>query len=66
MKVICNGKEKEIGACTHLATYVRQLGLEENTIVVECDGRILRREEWETHELREGSRLELIRFVGGG
>jgi len=66
MKVICNGEEIEAGVCVHLASFIRQLGLEENTIVVECDGRILGRDEWETHELREGSRLELIRFVGGG
>ncbi|MDP2107375.1 MAG: sulfur carrier protein ThiS [Desulfobulbaceae bacterium] len=66
MQVICNGEATEFAAGTRLAALIRLYGLEASTIVVECDGRIIGRDEWETHELREGSRLELIRFVGGG
>lgn len=66
MQIICNGEATELAPGTRLVAVVRQFGLESQTIVVECDGRIIGRDEWETYELREGSRLELIRFVGGG
>jgi len=66
MKVICNGEEKEIAVGMRLVSLIRLLGLEEGTIVVECDGRIIGRDAWDDHELQEGSHVELIRFVGGG
>ncbi len=66
MRIVCNGMEREVAGGTLLADFIRQLGLELETVVAECDGRILKREEYETHELHEGSRVELIRFVGGG
>ena len=43
-----------------------ELGLDPDTVVAECDGVVLKREEYDTHLLTEGSVLELIRFVGGG
>ncbi|MGV1098133.1 sulfur carrier protein ThiS [Thiovibrio sp. JS02] len=66
MKIFCNGSAREIAAGTRLADFIRQLGLEVETVVAECDGRILRRDEYDAHELRDGSVVELIRFVGGG
>ncbi|HIJ90905.1 MAG: sulfur carrier protein ThiS [Desulfobulbaceae bacterium] len=66
MKVLCNGEAQEIASGTRVADYIRQLGLDIYSVVVECDGRILTREEYGSHELQDGSVLELIRFVGGG
>jgi thiamine biosynthesis protein ThiS len=66
MKIVCNGEALEIAPGTRVADYLSQLGLEASSLVVECDGRILTREEYESHALQDGSILELIRFVGGG
>ena len=66
MKVLCNGKAQEIAPGTRVADCLRELGLEGSSVVVECDGKILTREEYGSHELQDGSVLELIRFVGGG
>jgi len=66
MKVLCNGKAQEIAPGTRVAECLTQLGLDPSSVVVECDGRILTREEYGSHELQDGSVLELIRFVGGG
>jgi thiamine biosynthesis protein ThiS len=49
-----------------VADYLSQLGLDASSVVVECDGKILTREEYGSHALQDGSVLELIRFVGGG
>jgi sulfur carrier protein len=66
MKVTVNGEIKEVDLGVSLADYLRQLTINLETVVVESDGGILQRDEYETHILKEGMELELIRFIGGG
>jgi thiamine biosynthesis protein ThiS len=66
MKIICNGKEQDVSQKTTLAELLRNLELNPDTVVAECDGAIVRRDQYETYVLPENGRLELIRFVGGG
>ena len=66
MKVICNGEEQEVrDGCTVVEVIV-SLGLKPENVVVECDAVILKPDEYSIRQLHEGSRLELIHFVGGG
>ena len=64
MKLVVNGKGREVSGATVLAL-ISELGLDPKTVVVEHNGVLLRREELERRELREGDKLELVRFVGG-
>lgn len=66
MQIVCNGEQREISQGLTVAECIRQTGLEPDSVVAECDGRILKREEYDTLVLTEGAVLELIRFVGGG
>ncbi|MBW2506590.1 MAG: sulfur carrier protein ThiS [Deltaproteobacteria bacterium] len=66
MKIICNGETKEINPDTTLVNFIRNIELNPDTVVAECDGRIIKRDEYDTFVLSEGNVLELIRFVGGG
>ncbi|MEA2083035.1 MAG: sulfur carrier protein ThiS [Thermodesulfobacteriota bacterium] len=66
MKIICNGKEREMNPDIRVAELIRALELDPGSVVVECDGEIVKRDEFEFHPLKEGSVVELIRFVGGG
>jgi len=66
MKITCNGETKEINPDTTLVNFIRNIELNPDTVVAECDGRIIKREEYDTFVLSEGNVLELIRFVGGG
>ena len=66
MNITCNGETKKIAPNTTLESFIRNLDLNPETVVAECDGRIIKREEYDTLVLREGNVLELIRFVGGG
>ncbi len=66
MKVICNGKERRIEAGISLKDLIIQLELNPDTVVAECNGIIVRREEYGSLQLSDGDKLELIRFVGGG
>ena len=64
--VIVNGKPLEIHANSSAADATKALGMWEQSLVAELDGLILSKDEMEKHILKDGSKLELIRFVGGG
>ena len=66
MKITCNGETKEITQDTTLVSLIRDMDLNPDTVVAECDGSIIKRDEYDTLILSEGNVLELIRFVGGG
>lgn len=66
MKIICNGEPKQINPGTSVEHFIESLGIKPETVVAECDGQILKREDYPRHILAEGAVLELIRFVGGG
>jgi len=48
-------------ACWHAGP-----GYNQRTIAVEYNGDILHRQFWETTQLAEGDRLEVVTIVGGG
>ena len=66
MIIICNGEEQEVRAGITLIELLLDLELNPDTVVAECNGTIVRREEYDDLVLPESGRLELIRFVGGG
>ena len=66
MKITCNGETKEINPDTTLVSFIRDMDLNPDTVVAECDGIIIKRDEYDTLILSAGNVLELIRFVGGG
>jgi sulfur carrier protein len=66
MKITCNGETKELTTNTTLVSFIRDLDLNPDTVVAECDGKIIKRDEYDTLILSDGNVLELIRFVGGG
>jgi sulfur carrier protein len=66
MKITCNGEINEVPADITLNAFIRDAGLNPDTVVAECDGRIIKRDEYDSLVLQEGNVLELIRFVGGG
>lgn len=66
MNIQCNGERKDIAPATSVEQLIRDLGLDPESVVAECNGRILGRDEYAGHVLAEGAVLELIRFVGGG
>ena len=66
MKITVNGETKEVAPRTTLVSLITDMGLNPVTVVVECDGKIIKRDEYDSLVLQEGNVLELIRFVGGG
>ncbi len=51
---------------TTVATLVEQLGMQAERVAVELNREIVPRADWPKAALREGDKLEIVHFVGGG
>jgi len=61
-----NGEDKELTEGTLLSELLTQLSLPVQRIAVEHNRTVVRRADWEGIVLREGDRVEIVHFVGGG
>ena len=64
-----NGQSRtfsELGSPTDLSSVVVTLGLKADRIAVEHNGSIVSRSAWDQAQVKEGDRLEIVHFVGGG
>lgn len=66
MKLQINGEERSFSSTLTLAALIEQLGMRADRVAVELNKEIVARERWPATELREGDRLEVVHFVGGG
>jgi thiamine biosynthesis protein ThiS len=68
MKLHINGEERDFSgsASFTLAALVETLGMKADRVAVELNRDIVPRDRWAETALREGDRLEVVHFVGGG
>jgi thiamine biosynthesis protein ThiS len=66
LQVHVNGEIKELTEGTLLSELLTQLSLPVQRIAVEHNRTVVRRADWEGIVLREGDRVEIVHFVGGG
>jgi len=65
MELIINGELVTLDV-HYLDEIVKHYGLDKNLVVMEVDGLIIDRSEWETTTVQAGMKIELVHFVGGG
>lgn len=66
MTVLVNGKPRELGEGRTVADLLRELELEGRPVAVERNRAVIPRSEFPSTPLREGDRIEIVTFVGGG
>ena len=66
MRLIINGKEQVLGEPLTLAQLIEQLGMQSDRVAVELNREIVSRDQWPETSLKDGDRLEIVHFVGGG
>ena len=66
IRVELNGKEREVRAGLTVRGLLETLELEPGLVVVERNREILARARYHEVAVRDGDRLELVHFVGGG
>lgn len=65
MQLFINGEQRQLEVTT-LSTLVEQLGMKADRVAVELNREIVPRDAWPQTALRDGDKLEIVHFVGGG
>jgi thiamine biosynthesis protein ThiS len=71
MKLHINGEENAFAAAPGggpltLATLIESLSMKPDRVAVELNREIIPRDRWPETLLKDGDRLEIVHFVGGG
>ncbi|KJD43399.1 sulfur carrier protein ThiS [Paenibacillus terrae] len=67
MKLTINGQNMTFSnRIIHVDQLLKELDLKVKTVVVELNRHILTREDHDEAVLKDGDRLEIVHFVGGG
>lgn len=61
-----NGESRQCSPNTSLPRLLEQIGMNPRLVAVEYNGEILHRQFWDTTQIQEGDRLEIVTIVGGG
>jgi sulfur carrier protein len=66
MKITVNGQARDFPPGETLDTLTRRFCKDPQHVLAELNNAIVNRQAWEKTPLREGDKLELVSFVGGG
>ncbi len=66
MRLFINGKEQTLEGPLTLVQLVERLGMKGDRVAIELNREIVSRSQWAETSLRDGDRLEIVHFVGGG
>jgi thiamine biosynthesis protein ThiS len=66
MRITVNGEAREITEGQSVAALLSELGIQDERVAVELNLTILNREYFKQTLLRDGDRVEVIGFIGGG
>ena len=61
-----NGETKEITGNLNLSELLKQFSLPSGRIAVELNREVVRKKDWETIEIKDADKIEIVHFVGGG
>jgi thiamine biosynthesis protein ThiS len=66
IKIHVNGEIKEVPAMVSISQLISHLNLAPERLAIELNREVVRRTTWETTLLKDGDRIEIVHFVGGG
>lgn len=66
MTLHINGEQRDFSDGLTVAALVAQLGMKPDRVAVELNLEIVPRTQWDTTTLKNGDKLEVVHFVGGG
>jgi thiamine biosynthesis protein ThiS len=66
MRLSINGEDRVFADLAHIAALVSALGLDTRKVAVERNLEIVPRSAYAMTALRDGDRIEIVHFIGGG
>jgi thiamine biosynthesis protein ThiS len=66
LQIEVNGEPRDVLASITIQELIRHLALAPERLAIELNQQVVRRADWPQTILKEGDRLEIVHFVGGG
>lgn len=66
MQIKVNGQLVELAEMLTITDFIKSKNLKPDSLVIQYNYKILKREEWSHTILKENDELEILNFVGGG
>ena len=66
LQILLNSEKEMLEKQITISEFLLAKGLNPETIIVEYNGKILKKQEWSDIELQDQDQLEVLNFVGGG
>ena len=66
VRIVVNGEGRYVPGGLNVSELLAFLDVVADRVAVELDRNIVRRAEWSSTIVADGSRLEIVQFVGGG
>ncbi len=67
MQIILNGKPEVLNKDTNTVhNLLNNLGIKQNNVAVEINLELVPRSLYQSHQIKDGDKIEIIHFVGGG
>jgi sulfur carrier protein len=66
LEIVLNGKVEKLEKKMELSAFLLAKGLNPDTVIVEYNHNIVKKQEWKKIVLQDNDSLEVLNFVGGG
>jgi len=66
MNIVVNGKEIDTKDNITIENLLKELKVEDKVMAVAVNMEIVKKDNWSSYEVKEGDKIELLHFVGGG
>ena len=66
MKIIVNGEDRDVDDNLTVDALILVLGIKVKVMAIAINMEIVKKEDWNTHLIKENDKIELLHFVGGG
>ena len=66
MKIVVNGETREFNEGVTLLEVLQSLSLEDKVMAAAVNMNIVKQDDWKSYIIKDGDKLELLDFVGGG
>jgi sulfur carrier protein len=66
MNLMINGEPRTFEGVTNVAELIEKLAIKGDRVAVELNRDIVPRAQWAASPLKDGDKLEIVHFVGGG
>ncbi|MBN2717293.1 MAG: sulfur carrier protein ThiS [Deltaproteobacteria bacterium] len=66
MNITVNGKANQVDSGTSIVMLLSQYKINSPMTIVEVNGTVIPKDEWESHAVQENDQIEIIQLMGGG